>query len=302
MTPIRSPAETVSETPSNRGLSGRVIVSSTASIKITPEPYRRRFLDIPRHGLIPPRSSKPDRHTGSVNSVPPLHPKLPGLGLRAISLAVPGIRKVSAQIEPYTKWWSDQNQTALHQTERPLLAVIGDSTAIGIGASAPDNGYIGVVIQALSKRDDVPWRAINLAQSGARVADGIERQLPIIDDLQQSHSVPSIVICSIGSNDVVWSRDTGALRDRLRTLIADLPETAVVAQVAGESPRARLANRTIKGAAAERGLGVVNPWGEPGPPYHDRLSEDRFHPSDLGHRLMARPFARSFNAPEPTAG
>ncbi len=215
---------------------------------------------------------------------------------------MPGLRKVSSQIEPYTQWWSDQNQSALTQTDRPLLAVIGDSTAIGIGASGPDRGYIGIVRDALVERDGSPWRVINVAQSGARTNDAVDRQLPIIDDLHKSHSVPSVVICSIGSNDVVWSTDTTGMRERLKSLIAQLPDTAAVALVAGESPRARLANRTIKNSAADRGLPVVNPWGEPGPPYPERLAEDRFHPSDLGHLLMARPFARWLNAPEPAAG
>lgn len=243
-----------------------------------------------------------DGHTDRVNSVPPLHPKPPGIGLRALSLLLPGLRKVSSQIEPYTQWWSEQNQEALQQTDRPLLAVIGDSTAIGIGASAPDRGYIGHVRDSLVARDQAPWRVINVAQSGARTDDAMDRQLPILEDLLRSHSVPTAVICSIGSNDVVWSTDITGMRERLKLLIARLPDSAAVAMVAGESPKARLANRTIKNSAAERDLPVVNPWGEPGPPYQERLAEDRFHPSDLGHRLMARPFARWLNAPEPAAG
>jgi lysophospholipase L1-like esterase len=234
--------------------------------------------------------------------VPPLHPKPPGIGLRALSLVVPGIRRVSAQIEPYTNWWSEQNQVAVTETDKPLLAVIGDSTAIGIGASSPDQGYIGRVQHALSERDKQPWRVVNLAQSGAKTDDGVDRQLPILEQLQATESAPAVVICSIGSNDVVWSTDTTGMRARLKTLIARLPDTALVALVAGESPRGRLANRTIKAAAAQRDLPVVNPWGEPGPPYQQRLAEDRFHPNDLGHLLMARPFARTLDAPEPTAG
>lgn len=234
-----------------------------------------------------------------MNSVPPLHPKLPGPALRAVSLVVPGIRRVSAQIEPYTRYWSDQNQRAV-VGDGPLLAVIGDSTALGIGASAPDRGYIGLLRDALGHRDRRPWRVVNLAQSGARAADGLERQLPILADLAGSARIGlALTVCCIGTNDVVWSADTAALRERLRTLIGGLPGESVVGLVAGSSPRARLANRVVRSAAGEAGHTVVDPWREPGPPPQDRLAEDRFHPSDLGYSLMARPFARELDAPEP---
>ncbi len=230
--------------------------------------------------------------------MPPLHPKPPGFALRTLGIVVPGIRRVSAQIEPYTSWWSEQNQAAV-VADGPLLAVIGDSTAIGIGASSPELGYVGLVRDALAKREGESWRVVNLAQSGARAADGVERQLPILANLDQGRGGPDVTICLIGTNDVVWSSDTTVLRERLRTLIAGLPDNSLVGLVAGESPRARVANRAIKNAATDSGLSVVNPWREPGPAPPQRLAEDRFHPSDLGYRLMARPFARQLNAPEP---
>ena len=128
-----------------------------------------------------------------MNAIPPLHPKPPGPALRALGLVVPGIRRVSAQIEPYTRYWSDQNQEAI-RGEGPLLAVIGDSTALGIGASAPDRGYVGLLREALSHRDRRPWRVVNLAQSGARTADGLERQLPILADLAGSGAIGLVLL------------------------------------------------------------------------------------------------------------
>lgn len=234
-----------------------------------------------------------------MNSVPPLHPKPPGVALRTLGLVVPGIRRVSAQIKPYTEWWSEQNQTAL-TTDGPLLAVIGDSTAIGIGASSPEHGYVGRLRDSLTERDAAPWRVVNLAQSGARVSDGLERQLPIVEELQRRPSPPDLTLCLIGTNDVVWSSDTTVLRDRLKRLIAGLPPESLVGVVAGGSPRARVANRAVRSAANSSGMSVIDPWREPGPPPPMRLAEDRFHPSDLGHALMARPFARHLDAPEPS--
>lgn len=231
-------------------------------------------------------------------TVPPLAPKAPGLGLRAASLVVPGIRRVTAQIEPYTRHWSDQNQEAVAD-DGPLLAVIGDSTALGIGATAPERSYVGLLVDALCHRDDRAWRVVNLAQSGARSADGLERQLPIVERLVEAGHEPLTVLCCIGTNDVVWSAETTATRDRMRAIIGRLPEASTVGLVAGSSARARLINRAIRGAATDAGCGLVDPWREPGPPPQQRLAADRFHPNDLGYTLMARPFARHFGAPEP---
>jgi lysophospholipase L1-like esterase len=207
---------------------------------------------------------------------------------------------VTAQIAPYTRYWSDQNQAAA-RSDGPLLLVIGDSTALGIGASAPDRGYVGLLRRSLALRDERPWRVINLAQSGARTSDGLHRQLPILADLIGSGRRPTEVVCCIGTNDVVWSTDTGRVRNRLQTLIGQLPPGSTVGLVAGGSPRARLVNRAVRNAAAEGGCGLVDPWREPGPPAGVRLAADRFHPNDLGYTLMARPFARHLGGPEPEA-
>lgn len=231
--------------------------------------------------------------------MPPLHAKPPGLGLRAAGLVVPGIRSVSAQIGPYTRHWSDQNQVAV--TGRgPLLVAIGDSTALGIGASAPTRGYVGLLQESLGQRDGRPWRAINLAQSGARAADGVERQLPVLADLIDRGVEPTLVVCCLGSNDVVWSAETTRIRRRLRRLISQLPCGSTVGLVAGGSPRARVVNRAVRQASAEAGCGLVDPWREPGPGPAARLAEDRFHPNDLGYVLMSRPFARHLGTREPS--
>ncbi len=226
--------------------------------------------------------------------VPPLESKPPGLGLRALGLVLSGVRRVSAQVEPYTAWWNERNEQAMAD-DGPLLVVVGDSTAIGIGASSPDLGYVSLLRAALSKRDSATWRVINLGQSGARTEDAVERQLPIATQL-----AGELTLCCVGTNDVVWSGDTGGPRRRLRTLIAELPTPMVIGTVAGGSLRARLVNRAIRDAVGGRGVTIVEPWGESGASPRERLAADRFHPNDLGYELMARRFARVLGAPEPS--
>lgn len=225
------------------------------------------------------------------SSAPKLEPLPLGRGVRLLSLVAPGVRAVTRQIEPYTRWWNDQNQAAVGD-HGPLLCVVGDSTAIGIGASAPERGYVGRLQVRLSQHHGEPWRVMNLALSGARVSDAIDRQLPLVDRFR-----PDLVVCCVGTNDVVWERRSG-LRDQLRRLAGGLPAGSHVSTLAGSSDRARAANRAIRQAARDHGLNLVNPWVEPGPPNRERLARDWFHPNDTGYELMAQAFARTMTDTE----
>ncbi|MEM8924890.1 MAG: SGNH/GDSL hydrolase family protein [Actinomycetota bacterium] len=220
-------------------------------------------------------------------AVPSLTPLPVGKTIRLLGVLLPGMRRVTAQIGPYTAWWDRQNQEAVN-ADGPLLVAVGDSTAIGVGASAPDRGYVGRLADRLSDFDGVNWRVVNLALSGARLQDALDRQLPILDDLR-----PDAVICCVGTNDVVWERSDGMLRRRLQELTDRLPSRSVVGVAPGASWRSRMANRTIRQGAAGNDLVVVDPWNEPGPAPLRRVSADRFHPNDIGYGLMAKAFARA---------
>lgn len=232
-----------------------------------------------------------------LTQIPKLKAKKPGIGVRSLALVSGGVRAVLKQIEPYTNWWTDQNQQALSDSG-PLLVVIGDSTAIGIGASSAEQGYVGHVVRGLSQRDDEQWRVINLAQSGARVNDGLTRQLPTVESLVEHGPKPNLVISCIGANDIVWGREIVQLRADIQRLIGGLQAPAIVCELGGESPRTRMANRAIRNAASEQKLDFISPWSEPGPDYKQRLSSDRFHPNDLGYALMSQAFLRRLDCQE----
>ncbi len=199
---------------------------------------------------------------------------------------------MAAQIEPYTKWWDEQNQQAA-AAAGPLLVGLGDSTAIGIGATDPQRSYVGLVHRRLRAHQGEPWRMINLALSGARVSDALDRQLPILAGLRAD-----IVVCCIGTNDLVWGKETTALRAQLRQLVLCLPGDTVIGTLAGGSARALMANRALRNAAKEQGLTTLDPWSEATPTGHERLARDRFHPNDLGYELMAVPFYRALGLPD----
>ena len=65
----------------------------------------------------------------------------------------------------------------------PLWVVLGDSTAQGVGASSPLNGYVGQVMSALAAKSSRPWRVLNLSRSGAQTWQVIDQQLPVLEEL-----------------------------------------------------------------------------------------------------------------------
>lgn len=241
---------------------------------------RGEYRGFPR--LSPGRGWVDADKVGAVQSVPPLVPRRKNIALRSLGRVFPGARHTTDQIGPYTNWWSTQNQGAVNR-RGPMLIAIGDSISIGIGASHPSKSFVGNVGRALSDRDGEEWRIVNLAIAGARIDDGLNRQLPIALDLMPS----DLVICCIGTNDIVWTPAVASVRAGLRELAAALPATTVFGPVAGASGRARLSNRALRSAAQENGQLVADIWSTEGPKLRERMAPDRFHPNDLGYQLMA---------------
>ncbi len=227
-----------------------------------------------------------------MDTVPPLIVKRSGRGLRAVGLVIPGVRRVNKQIAPYTEWWSEQNQQAL-VSQGPLWVSVGDSTCLGVGASEPELGWVGRTLAGL-RADDPTWRVINLAMAGARMNDAIEVHLPVVEQLMAEGRTPALTTACVGTNDVMWDRvNVVELRAQVDELASRLPRPTVFATIAGSSSRVALTNRAIKQAATQHEVAVVDPWREPGAGIFDRVADDRFHPNDIGHELMADAFLRA---------
>jgi len=195
-----------------------------------------------------------------------------------------GVRDVTSQIEPYTKWWDDQNKAALDSDADKLLFIVGDSTALGIGATAPELGYVGLIKNHLNESTNDTWRVIVQCMSGAKVDDAIKEYLPALANLPE----PDLTICCIGSNDIFWS--ASIIHVKLKLMIDGLPQNSIVGSLAGGSPRSFAANRVLKKASLSQGFKFVNPWGLPTPSGLKRVAEDKFHPNNLGYELMAEAF------------
>jgi lysophospholipase L1-like esterase len=199
----------------------------------------------------------------------------------------PGVAATLAVEESWRRFWDDSNERA-RSADGPLWVALGDSTAQGLGASAPDRGYVGQLLVRLREMQGRPWRVINLSVSGARLADVVREQLPRLRDAGE----PELVTCAAGANDVIrfgFGRVAGALR----ALIDGLPPGAILATIPqGLLPRrTRELNRIIESKAPAAGLRVADVWAHTGPPWRGKYAADDFHPSDAGYAGWCDAFA-----------
>jgi lysophospholipase L1-like esterase len=188
---------------------------------------------------------------------------------------------------------------------RPVrtLATLGDSTVVGLGDPLPGGGWRGFPIllrDALGPRT----RLLNTARNGARMADVLARQLPVV-----AAARPEAAIVCAGMNDTLRSDfDPAAIRADLAQVLEGLREAGTFpivmryhdhTQVFRLPGRLRAAlrsrvdalNAAIDGAISDAGegeIGVLDLHVLPGGYERSAWSVDRLHPSELGHRLLAR--------------
>jgi lysophospholipase L1-like esterase len=214
----------------------------------------------------------------------------PGPVLRALSHLLRGVRDVQNQVEPYAARWGQANLSAL-AADGPLWVALGDSMTQGVGASDYDRGWVGQL--QTSGGSEIPGRLINLASSGARVGDVLDRQLPALAALGRR---PELVTVLIGSNDLIRPRHRKAFPAAFGRLLAELPRGSVVATLPNPSRAAAMANALLAAAVRDSGLVIAELRGPRTSGWKGKLAADHFHPNDLGYAGIAAVFAEALAA------
>ena len=186
------------------------------------------------------------------------------------------------------------------------LLIVGDSTGVGTGASAPQNSLAGLMAQAF------PQLAIdNIAQDGATF-EGVVRQL------QRDTARYDAVLIQAGGNDVIRLRGDDAMRadiERAIALAAGRADRVLVmpAGNVGNAPfffppvsslmttRAERLHAYVKAASAQNGAVYVNLFKDAAndpftnnPGLH---AADGLHPSDAGYRIWFDELTRQADLP-----
>ena len=192
----------------------------------------------------------------------------------------------------YAAYWDSQNLAST--TDRAITYVaLGDSTAQGIGATKPENGYIAGVANYIQSTTGRPVHIINLSKSGARLHDVISTQLPAMNRYQ-----PDIVTLAIGANDMA-DYNSGTFDSQLATILDRLPITSIVADLPyfgggraqSKQDSAESASAYIRGQLASRSL-TLAPLEQTTREHDSRRNygADFYHPSNYGYTFWTQAF------------
>jgi lysophospholipase L1-like esterase len=170
--------------------------------------------------------------------------------LVATSVAVASVGGVGAlaarawgvfrDVARYADYWRER----AHADGDLLYIALGDSTAQAVGAARPELGYVSRLADDLATRTGRTVRVVNLSVSGARVADLLESQLPVLRTLLERTPEPALVTVSIGANDV-GRIEADEFRRLVREFVDVLPPGSRVADVPAFRDRRRRSARNL---------------------------------------------------------
>jgi lysophospholipase L1-like esterase len=232
-----------------------------------------------------------------------------GLGI----LGAAGFGLIAAEAKLARRWIGRPFQHDAPQLERLFgsgagpaleLVLLGDSSAVGLGADHPDQTSGAVIAAGLAAITARPVRLTTVALVGAESA-ALDGQ---IDRALQVCPTPDAAVIMIGANDVthrvkpaVAVRALGAAVRRLRetgcqVVVGTCPDLGTIEPLA--QPLRLLARRMSRQLATAQTIAVVEAGGRTvslgdllGPEFaaspREMFSSDRFHPSTAGYARSA---------------
>ncbi|MGI8998322.1 MAG: SGNH/GDSL hydrolase family protein [Candidatus Limnocylindria bacterium] len=207
---------------------------------------------------------------------------------------------------------------------RLRMAMLGDSTTIGVGVEHPGHALPYLVAQRVADAESRDVHVVSYGWSGARVTDLVRSQLPrALEPLRTTESEPflpgaDLVVVVVGANDATHNTPPNRYRDDLRTTLEGIRRAAPTARVVlagipafrGALPAleplifladqyARLLRRISRTEATRIGAAYADLHGDVASLIEGRadvLSSDNFHPSVVGYDAWAEVIFRALQS------
>lgn len=212
-----------------------------------------------------------------------------------VSVIALRIWRLYVSVDDFHAFWAAQAEKQPAGDSLWYVA-LGDSAAVGIGASSPTKGYVGLIADKLRETSGRPVHVVNIARSGARLADVLETQLPKLKQLNFPED--TVITIDIGSNNMKefnhdnFKSEFDDILKKLppRTIIADIPYFGPYSHRHG-SQNVSQANEVIHELSQTHGFRLAELYGHTQKNKNIRYyAADLFHPSDKGYRSWFNAF------------
>lgn len=206
-----------------------------------------------------------------------------------ITAVLLSVFELYTQLARYASYWQKNNSKPAVAGE-VLYVALGDSTAQGIGATSPKKGYVSLVANGISHKENKSVRTVNLSKSGAKVNDVVSTQLPALKRLPVNDN--TYVTIEIGANDMS-SFDAKRFETEMDEVMQQLPRQALITNIpyfgdsrhSNRQPDVEAANKIMDKLATKNNFKLLD--------LHKRMQEnggfktlaaDMFHPSNTAYR------------------
>jgi len=198
------------------------------------------------------------------------------------------------------------------------MVVFGDSVAQGCDDPGPDGAWIGWAERLAGRLELPPGHVLNVAGRGAKLADVVRDQLPVVRHLR-----PRLVMLNCGMNDALhgfeqpafadglaeifgWARETGATAIAAAVPVAPLMDRSIMSEFRKRRTLQRVQDINEELSRGARAFGATFLGNDAMPEVTDPAlwSSDGIHLNSAGHAYVAKVadhFARRAFMTEPPA-
>lgn len=200
------------------------------------------------------------------------------------------ITRNSVNARNLSSFWEQQ---LINASGDLTYVVLGDATALGLGASTPQNSYAFILSERLRSLEHLSIKTVNLASIDADIQDVINKQIPKIAQYD-----PDYITVTVGMKDVDRGDSIDLITQNLGELMEKLPGSISYfgqLQAVKDNKKDKIIqeiNGKISLIANDMGINIVPLYSatEKGIKSASYYDWDFVHPNDKGHELWAEAF------------